>query len=73
MSESAMAILAGAVLVSLGLWLAMLGARLADVQVLPAHCRRRVRWWQANAIYVQLCCAFVAVLATSVQIGASIT
>jgi hypothetical protein len=64
-----LAIFALAALVSLGLWLSMRGASLAEVELLPARCRRRVRWWQRNARYVQLSCVLVAVATVCVQVS----
>lgn len=72
MSRSAFAVLAIALLISFGLWLSTRAAGLAEVELLPARCRRRVRWWQGNARYVQLGCAAVAVAAACVQIGSAI-
>lgn len=69
MSRSALAILAIAILVSFGLWLSTRAAGLAEIELLPAHCRRRVRWWQGNARYIQLACAIVALGAASVQVS----
>jgi hypothetical protein len=72
LSRSALAILAIAMLVSSGLWLSMRAARLAEVEVLPAYCRRRVRWWQHNATHVQLGCALAALAAACMQVGSSL-
>jgi hypothetical protein len=47
----------------------MRGASLAEVELLPARCRRRVRWWQRNARYVQLSCVLVAVATVCVQVS----
>ena len=46
----------------------MCAAGLADVELLPARCLRRVRWWQGNARYVHLTCVIAAVAAACVQI-----
>jgi hypothetical protein len=67
-----LAILSLAALVSFGFWLSMRGARLAEVDLLPARCRRRVRWWQRNARYAQLACGVVAVIAACVQVSAAV-
>lgn len=72
MSRSAVAILALAALVSFGLWLSMRGASLEEVELLPARCRRRVRWWQRNAKCVQLACAVVAVAAVCLQVSQAV-
>jgi hypothetical protein len=61
-----------AALLSSGLWLATRAAGLADVEVLPARCLRRVRWWQGNARYVQSACAVIGIAAACVQIGATV-
>jgi hypothetical protein len=66
------AILALAALVSFGLWLSMRGASLEEVELLPARCRRRVRWWQRNAKCVQLACAVVAVAAVCLQVSQAV-
>lgn len=72
MSSPALAILAIATLVSFGLWLSMRVAGLADLELLPARCRRRVRWWQGNARNVQLACAVVAAASACVQISTTV-
>jgi hypothetical protein len=72
MSRPVLAVLGIAVLISLGLWLSMRAAGLADIEVLPARYRRRVVWWQGNQKHVQLACAVVAVAAACVQIGTSV-
>jgi hypothetical protein len=67
-----LAVVAIAALVSIGLWFAMRGAQLADVELLPARCRRRVRWWQANALHVQVGCGIVAAAAVGMQISGTV-
>jgi hypothetical protein len=69
LSRSALTILALATLISFGLWLSIRGASLEEVELLPARCRRRVRWWQRNARYVQLACAVVAAAAVCLQVS----
>jgi hypothetical protein len=71
-SKSALAILAFATLVWFGVWLSVRAAGLAEIQLLPAHCRRRVRWWQSNARHVQIGCAVAACAAACLQIGTSL-
>jgi hypothetical protein len=60
-----------AVLVSLGLWLSMRAAALADIEILSARYRRRVRWWQGNRWHVQIACGVIALAAAGVQLGSS--
>lgn len=69
MSGTPLALLAIAGLFSLGGWLSTRAAGLAEIELLPAQCRSRVRWWRGNARYVQSACAVVAVAATCVQIA----
>jgi hypothetical protein len=71
-SRSALAILAIAILVSFGMWLSVRAAGLAEIELLPGRCRRRVRWWQGHARYAQLCCALAALAAAGVQISTSV-
>jgi hypothetical protein len=72
LSRPALAILAFAALVSSAFWLAVRGARLAEIELLPAHSLRRVRWWQGKARYVQLACAALGLAAASMQISETI-
>jgi hypothetical protein len=72
MSKSALAILLIAALVWFGVWLAVRAAGLAEIQLLPAHCRRRVQWWQSNARHVQIICAVAVIAAAGMQLGASV-
>jgi hypothetical protein len=72
MSKSALAILLIAALVWFGVWLAVRAAGLAEIQLLPAHCRRRVQWWRSNARHVQIICAVAAIAAAGMQLGASV-
>jgi hypothetical protein len=58
-----------AVLFSLGLWLSMRAAALTATEILPARCRRRTRWWQANARHFQYVSIVVALVAVGVQVG----
>jgi hypothetical protein len=70
-----MAILISAIMVSFGLWLSMRAAGLADAQLaltrLPPRIQRRLRWWQGNAMRVQLICAAAAVTALGFQFSSS--
>jgi hypothetical protein len=70
-SSTALTVLAIAALVSLGLWLSMIAARFTEMELLPAHSRRRVQWWQANAGHVQIGCALLAVAAACIQLGST--
>jgi hypothetical protein len=72
MSSSALTVVALATLASAGLWLSMLAAANADVDVLPAGSLRRLRWWQAKARNFHLTCAMVAIVAVCVQVGTNI-
>jgi hypothetical protein len=72
MAKSALAILLIATLVWFGVWLSVRAAGLAEIQLLPAHCRRRVQWWQSNARHVQIICAVAAAAAACVEISASV-
>ena len=69
MSKTALAILALAVLLSAGVWLSERAAGLAEIQLLPSHCRRRVQWWQSNARHVQIACALAACAAAGIEIS----
>ena len=69
LSTSALAIVAIAALISLGLWLSMAAARFARMEVLPAHSRRRVQWWQANTAHIQVACVLVALVAACLQLS----
>ncbi|MEP7179896.1 MAG: hypothetical protein ABI775_12455 [Pseudonocardiales bacterium] len=72
MSKSALAILLIATLVWFGVWLSVRAAGLAEIQLLPAHCRRRVQWWQSNARSVQIACVVAAAAAACLQVGSSV-
>jgi hypothetical protein len=67
----ALTVLAIAALVSLGFWLSMIAARFAEIELMPAHIRRRVQWWQANTGHVQIGCALLAVTAACIQLGST--
>jgi hypothetical protein len=49
----------------------MIAARFTEMELLPAHSRRRVQWWQANAGHVQIGCALLAVAAACIQLGST--
>ena len=70
MAEPAIALISIAALVAGALWLSLRVADTADLEVLPAHSRRRVRWWQSHHTHVYLGCAVVAVAAGLMQLGA---
>jgi TRAP-type C4-dicarboxylate transport system permease small subunit len=77
MADSTLAILVIAILISIGLWLSMRVVELVDVQAaverLPPRLRRRVHWWQSNAIHVQLICAVIAVGTLCAQFGSGLS
>jgi hypothetical protein len=70
MAEPAIALISIAALVAGALWLSLRVADTADLEVLPAHSRRRVLWWQRHYTHVYLGCAVVAVAAGLMQLGA---
>jgi hypothetical protein len=72
LSTLALAVFGIAVLTSLGLWLSMRVAGLAEVDLLPVRYRRRVRWWQGNERNVQFTCAALAFAAACLQIGVTV-
>lgn len=69
MSNPALVVLAMTILVWFGTWLSARAAGLAEIDLLPAGCRRRVRWWQAKAGHVQLLCAVLAIVAVFAGLG----
>jgi hypothetical protein len=70
-SDAALAVFAIATLVSFGVWLSVRAAGLAEIELLPGRCRRRVYWWQSNAKPVQIICAAAALAAACLQVTAS--
>lgn len=72
MPSTALVILAMTTLVWLGTWLSARAAGSAEVDLLPAACRRRVRWWQARAGQVQLGCAVLAIVTVVSGIGSTL-
>ena len=66
MSVSA-ALLVIAVLLAAGTWVTV---RLipADRDLLPLHCRSRLRWWQLNARYLYAGCAVVTLCTVLAQL-----
>jgi hypothetical protein len=66
------AVLVLAASVAIGGWLSVLGVRVAQLQVLPANCRRRVRWWQAHTTVIAFVCAIAAIAAVSLQISTAV-
>ena len=57
MSQSMLALAGIALLVSSALWLSLRVTTESELVVLPAYCRKRLHWWQANSRYVYLLCA----------------
>ena len=62
MSQSMLALDGIAVLVATAMWLSLRLSTGLDLAVLPAYCRKRMQWWQANSRYVYLLCAAIGVL-----------
>jgi len=56
----ALALPAVALVVAAGMWLSLRAVPASDLDVLPARCRRRIRWWQRNAGWIYACCAVLA-------------
>jgi hypothetical protein len=70
MAAPTIALIAISALVAGALWLSLRVADAADLEVLPAHSRRRVRWWQSHHTHVYLVCAAVAAAAGLTQLAA---
>lgn len=69
MSQTMIAVVGVALLVSAAMWLSLRATTGSDLTVLPLYCRRRVRWWQANSRYVYLACAVAAVAGVAIELG----
>lgn len=69
MSNPALVVLSVTVLFSAALSLWTRTARFVDIHTVPARCRSRVRWWQANAHHAQL--AALALAAASLCVYAA--
>lgn len=71
MSRTAAALLALAVLLSIGHWVWARTVAHVDMQMLPACSRRRVHWLMAKSTDIQLTAAMLAVAAAWAQLEAS--
>ncbi len=71
MTTAFAAIIACAVLVSVGMWLSVRVARAGDLGLLPAYARRRMHWCRTNATHIQLGCALVIVGVACARFGGS--
>jgi hypothetical protein len=69
MTESAVALLAISVLLPSTLWCSLRVAAAVDLDILPTHSQRRIRWWQSHAGYLYVVSAALAVLAVAHQIA----
>jgi hypothetical protein len=67
MSLSMFAVFAISTLVSATMWCSLRMAAASDLAVLPASCRKRLRWWQLNARNVYLVCAMLALVTVLLQ------
>lgn len=56
----ALGLMAFAILIAAVTWLSLRLVPMSELDVLPARCRRRIRWYQVNARWVYLCCAALA-------------
>lgn len=63
MASPAVALITLAATVAGGLWLALRATALAELDILPARWRKRVRWWQTHHSPVFIGCAAVAMAA----------
>lgn len=72
MSGATVAVLGFALAVAFGVWIASRADGLADVEVLPVHCRRRVAWWHRHAKYGYAGCAALAATAAVIELVASV-
>ncbi|MEO8889531.1 MAG: hypothetical protein ABI301_07270 [Jatrophihabitantaceae bacterium] len=45
----------------------MLGSHVAQIEVLPASCRRRLQWWQSHTALITVVCVLAALAAVSMQ------
>jgi hypothetical protein len=68
MASPAFALIAMSALVASALWLSLRAIAGAELEVLPARCRRRLMWWQRHYRPVYLGCAAAAVTAALVQL-----
>jgi hypothetical protein len=68
MSLSMFAVFAISTLVSAAMWCSLRMAAASDLAVLPASCRKRLRWWQMNARHVYLVCATLALVTVLLQV-----
>ena len=68
MSHTASVLIGVAFLVAAGMFATLRIAAASDLAMLPASCRRRLRWWQVNARTLYLGLAALAVLCMAVQV-----
>jgi hypothetical protein len=68
MSESLVAVIAIALLVSAAMWLSLRVAATSDLAVLPASCRKRLQWWRLNARNIYLICGALAFATAVLQL-----
>jgi hypothetical protein len=68
MASPALAFIGVSALVAGALWLSLRAMADAELEVLPAYCRRRLLWWQRHYRPVYLGCAAAAVVAAVAQL-----
>ncbi|MDT4924204.1 MAG: hypothetical protein QOG01_1917 [Pseudonocardiales bacterium] len=68
MASPTVALIAMSALVAGSLWLSLRAMAGAELEVLPAHCRRRMLWWQRHYRPVYFGCAVAAAAAGVAQL-----
>jgi hypothetical protein len=68
MASRTQALIAIATLVAAVTWLYLRAATVAELEILPARCRKRLRWCQRNNRYVYVGCLALALAAVLAQL-----
>jgi hypothetical protein len=68
MASPTLALIAISALVAGALWLSLRVMAGAELEVLPAHCRKRLLWWQRHYRPVYIGCAAAAAAAALAQL-----
>lgn len=68
MAAPTIALIAMPALIAAALWLSLRVAATAELEILPAHSRRRVLWWQNHHAHVYVVCSAVAATAGLAQL-----
>lgn len=69
MARTAVALIALFLLIALAHWMFVQVVAHVDLQLIPAHSRRRVQWLLANSSHVYLASTGLAVAVAAVQVG----